>query len=265
MQGGLLKPAPQTRPSMKNLRSILAAPAACGALLLGMMAESATRITPTDVAPYHQRAREALKSLPMQIGSWSGAGSSWSQGDADNYQNVEVGAESGGPVPKQAIQLLHPNFIGAWRFTDNAAPAMFSRQASLLIDQCADAGDMAGHWPPNCYVNNGEEMVSQQDRDWTVGDLVITGREYRFVKTTATETTRTAVYDFLIVPGRGIIRDMDGVWRAAEDYQRRYYGAAQFQLLMNADLPQQERDEIFTTLMQPCVPVIRTLMSGGSQ
>jgi hypothetical protein len=229
-----------------------------------MLAESATRITPSDVAPYHQRARLALKSLPMQIGTWSGTGSSWSQGDPDNYG--DVGVEAGDPVPKQAIQLLHPNFIGAWRFSDNApGPGVYNRVANLLVDQCSDAGDMAGHWPPNCYVNSGEEMVSQQERDWTVGDLVITGTEYHFVKTTATETKRTAVYDFLIVPGRGIIRDMDGVWRAAEDYQRRYYGAAQFQLLMNADLPQQERDEIFTTLMQPCVPVIRTLMSGGSQ
>jgi hypothetical protein len=233
---------------MKNLRRILAAPAACGALLLGMMAESATRITPADAGPYHARAREALKTIPMQIGSWSGT------------------EETDETVPKQAIQLLHPNFIGAWRFSDNApGPGLYTRVASLLIDQCTDAGDMAGHWPPNCYVNSGEEMVSEQERDWTVGDLVITGKEYHFVKTTATETKRTAVYDFLIVPGRGIIRDMDGVWKAAEDYQRRYYGAAQFQLLMNADLPQQERDEIFTTLMQPCVPVIRTLMSGGSQ
>jgi len=36
-------------------------------------------------------------------------------------------------------------------------------------------------------------------------------------------------------------------------------------LVMNADLPQPQRDEIFTTLMEPCVPAIRTLMSGGSQ
>jgi len=54
---------------------------------------------------------------------------------------------------------------------------------------------------------------------------------------------------------------MDGVRRAAGNYQQRYYGAAQFQLVMNADLPQSERDQIFCTLMTPCVPVIRTLIS----
>jgi hypothetical protein len=230
---------------MKNVRVIFAAPAACLALLLGMVAESGTRITPADAGPYHARAKEALESIPMQIGSWSG-------------QEEKIAPE--------AIRLLHPNFIREWKFSDNApSPRWYDRWASLLVDQCSDAGDMNGHWPPNCYVNSGEELMFSQDRDWTVGDLVITGKEYHFVKTSPTETTRTAVYNFLIVPGRGILRDMMGVRNAAEDYQRRYYGAAQFQLLMNADLPQQERDEIFTTLMQPCVPVIKTLMSGGIQ
>ena len=41
----------------------------------------------------------------------------------------------------------------------------------------------------------------------------------------------------LVVPGRGIFRDIKGVNRAAEDYERRHFGAAQFQFLMFADLP----------------------------
>jgi hypothetical protein len=231
---------------MKSIRVMFAAPAACAALLIGMVAESSTRIQPADAEPYHSRAKMALESIPMQIGSWSG----------------EVGE-----VPRQAVKLLHPNFIQEWKFSDNntAAPHWRDRWASLLVDQCRDARDMNGHWPPNCYVNTGEELTYSEPRDWQVDGLVITGMEYHFLKTSATESTRTAVYNFLIVPGTGICRDMAAVRKAAEDYQRRYYGAAQFQLLMNADLPQQERDEIFTTLMQPCVPVIRTLMSGGIQ
>lgn len=229
---------------MKNVRVIFAAPAACAALLIGMVAESGTRIRPADAEPYHARAKAALAAIPMQIGSWSG---------------------EEGQVPRDAIKLLHPNFIQEWKFSDNntAHPRWRDRWASLLVDQCRDARDMNGHWPPNCYVNSGEELTSRIPRDWPVGGLLITGMEYRFLRTSPAESTRTAVYNFLIVPGSGITRDMDGVRKAAEDYQRRYYGAAQFQLLMNADLPQQERDEIFTTLMQPCVPAIRTLMSGG--
>jgi hypothetical protein len=216
------------------------------ALMLGMIAENKTHITPADVEPYHARAKAAIESIPTTIGTWTAKGES---------------------VPREAIKLLRPNIILSLRYSDNdvSHDRWYDRWASLLVDQCRDARDMNGHYPPVCYVNSGEVQIYSQPRDWKVGDLVISGTEYHFLKTSATESTRTAVYNFLIVPRAGILRDMEGVRRAAEDYQQRYYGAAQFQVLMNADLPQQERDEIFTTLMQPCQPVIRTLMSGGIQ
>ncbi len=231
---------------MKTVRIIFAAPATCVALLIGMIGESATRITPSDAEPYHMRAKAAVESIPTRIGTWSAVPEK---------------------VPPEAIKLLRPNVICSWRYSDNdtTSPRWYERTAGLLVDQCRDARDMNGHWPPNCYVNSGEDLIYTESRDWKVGGLIITGMEYHFLKTSATESTRTAVYNFLIVPGRGILRDMAGVRKAAEDYQRRFFGAAQFQLLMNADLSQQERDEIFTTLMEPCVPVIKTLMSGGIQ
>ena len=232
---------------MNHYRTIFIAPAVAAALLVGMVAESASRVTPSDAEPYHQRAKAAVESIPMQIGTWSG--------------RTEK-------IPREAIAILHPNVILCWKYTDNAASDIngsrgYDRWASLLVDQCREARDMSGHFPPNCYRNSGEEMTFQQARDWPVGDLLITGTEYHFRQTTATASTSTAVYSFLIVPGRPICRDITEVDHAAEDYQRRFFGAAQFQLVMDADLSQSERDEIFTTLMQPCVPVIKTLMSGG--
>jgi hypothetical protein len=234
---------------MNSIRAMFAAPAACTALLIGMFGESQTRLSPTDAGPtrYHAEAKEAIDSFPTVIGSWSATPES---------------------VPPEAIKLLRPNDIRCLRYVDDnlSAPQWYDRWAILLVDQCKDARDMDGHYPPNCYVNSGEEQTFAQDRDWKVGDLVITGEEYHFLKSSATESSRQAVYNFLIVPKSGIVRDMDGVRKAAGDYEQRYYGAAQFQLVMNADLPQQQRDEIFTTLMEPCVPAIRTLlMSGGSQ
>jgi len=76
------------------------------------------------------------------------------------------------------------------------------------------------------------------------------------------------VYNFLIVPGRGIVRDMKGVEQAAEDYQQRYYGAAQFQVVFHGQASaeprsRQDRDEIFATLMEPNIKLIETLTSGG--
>jgi hypothetical protein len=229
---------------MKSYRVIFAAPAACAALLLGMVAEHQTRVTPRDAGPYHARAKTAIESIPRQVGSWS----------ATKIKE-----------PQEAISLLRPNDILCLQYVDNdtTQARWYDRTATLLVVQCKDARDMNGHWPPNCYVNSGEVQTYRQERDWTVDGLAIPGVEYHFLKASATEASRQAVYNFLIVPGHGIQRDMDGVRRAAEDYQQRYYGAAQFQLVMNADLPRQERDAIFATLMQPCVPVIKTLMSGG--
>jgi hypothetical protein len=231
---------------MNNIRAIFAAPAACAVLMLGMIAENHTHITPAKAETYHAQAKAAIESIPTTIGSWTAKRET---------------------VPREAIKLLRPNIIRSWKYSDNdvSQPRWYDRWASLLVDQCRDARDMNGHWPPNCYVNSGEVLTYSVPRDWKIGGLLITGTEYHFLRTSATESTRTAVYNFLIVPGAGILRDMDGVGKAAEDYQQRYYGAAQFQVLMNADLPQQERDEIFTTLMEPCEPVIRTLMSGGIQ
>jgi hypothetical protein len=236
---------------MMNYRTILAAPGLCAIMLIGMVAESASRVTPTDAVAYHKRAKIAVESIPTRIGSWSARDEA---------------------IPREALVILKPNVIRCWKYqdSDTSNPRCYDRWASLLVDQCKDARGMAGHFPPNCYRNSGQELIYQHERDWTVNGMTITGMEYHFRQTTATLSTTTAVYNFLIVPGvpgvsnNGILcRDITGVNRAAEDYQRRFFGAAQFQLVMNADLSQSERDEIFTTLMQPCVPAIKTLMSGG--
>ncbi len=215
-------------------------------MLLSMAVESSSRVTPTDAEPYHQRARLAVESIPTQIGSWSARPE---------------------PIPREALAILRPNVIRCWKYhdSDTSNPRCYDRWASLLVDQCREARDMSGHYPPNCYRNSGEELTYQAPRDWKVNGMTISGTEYQFRQSNATGSTRTAVYNFLIVPGSGggIYRDITGVDRAAEDYQRRFFGAAQFQLVMDADLSQADRDEIFTTLMGPCVPVIKTLMSGG--
>jgi hypothetical protein len=60
---------------------------------------------------------------------------------------------------------------------------------------------------------------------------------------------------------------MKGVEEAAEDYQQRYYGAAQFQVvfhgLASADRSRDERDEMFATLIGPNLKLIETLKAGA--
>ena len=228
---------------MKLRRHILAAPVASLLVLIGMAVETtATRVAPSDADVYHHAAKRAVESIPTRIGTFSA--------------RIEK-------QPREAIALLKPNVILCLKYADSDStnPRWQDRWASLLVDQCRDARDMNGHWPPNCYPNSGQEQVYATPREWVVNGFHIRGTEYGFRQVTATSSTRTAVYNFLIVPGqRQTLADMAGLRHAAEDYRQRFYGAAQFQLVMDGDLSPQDRDGIFQTLMTPCVPVIQTLM-----
>ena len=231
---------------MKKRRNTFAAPVAVAALLAGMAVETrATRVVPGEAAAYHEAARQAVAAIPTRIGTFA--------------------AREETP-PREAIALLKPNAIRFLKYADSDSSNLHwqNRWASLLVDQCKDARDMNGHWPPNCYRSSGQELVRSDPRDWVVGDLTITGTEYAFRQVTATSSTRTAVYNFLIVPGKPILRDMPGLRAAAEDYRQRFFGAAQFQVVMDGDLSRADRDAIFTTLMAKCVPAIRTLKNRSA-
>src|SRR4030095_4015352 len=141
-----------------------------------------------------------IESLPLMIGSW-------------------VGAESD-DVPREAQILLKPNKILSRRYSDTSVESLNRpRSVSLLIVQCKRASDMVGHFPPICYPSQGMEKFLDEKRDWQGGDLKITGKEYQFRLTKDGQTQVSTVYNFLVVPGRGIVRDIKGVEQAAEDYQ----------------------------------------------
>lgn len=238
---------------VRQLAFTMTAPLLSVALLGAIFTEQQRHLKPQDVEPYHARARAAVEQVPYFIGTWTG-------------QDDEI--------PVAAQKLLRPNAILNRRYVDSAPASSSSeggrpyRYASLLIVQCRDSRDMVGHYPPICYRAHGLSIDEKScgPRDWTVNGKTIPGYEYHFTEVLGGRSTRTTVYNFLIVPGRGIVRNMKGVEQAAEDYQQRYYGAAQFQVVFqsegSAERSRSERDEIFATLMGPNIPLIETLTSG---
>lgn len=224
---------------IRKILMVATAPLITGLLLGGMALENGTHIKPQNVEAFHNAARAALDEVPYTIGSW-------------------VGKDEA--VPTEAVKLLRPNRIISRTYVD---VANVHRRASLLIVQCRDSRDMMGHYPPICYPGQGEVLISARKRDWKAGDMTIPGMEYLFERRGHEYTSRRYVYDFMIVPGVPIIRDMDGVFRAAEDYQRRYFGAAQFQVVMSGDLTETERDEIFNVLVGANTRIIHLLQTGG--
>jgi hypothetical protein len=230
---------------MRSLRFILIPPLLSLGMLAGMVAEKRTHVKPEDVEPYHARAREAIESLPWRMGTW-------------------IGMEQ--PVPEAAIKMLRPNVIVNRQYVDTTLdPAKRDRRATLLIVHCRDSRDMVGHYPPNCYPAHGMTTLSTTPQHWQVEHLNIHGTEYIFEQTVQDRTHRIAIYNFLIVPGVGIVPDMRGVHKAASDYQRRYFGVAQFQILMDGQMPPEERKEVLATFIAENIPIIETLMSGGNQ
>ncbi|HET6249242.1 MAG TPA: hypothetical protein VFE47_16220 [Tepidisphaeraceae bacterium] len=229
---------------MNSKTAILASPLLCLGVLTVIAADNARHVTPEEAEPYHQRAKAAIEAFPYVIRSSSG-NDTWTGNDET--------------VPEAAVKLLRPNALVSRRYTNHPADGRGAQWADLLISQCKDSRDMTGHYPPICYPSNGERNLGSRSFHLKAGDTWIDGTEYQFKAKPDQGCDRKSVYNFFVVPGRGIVPDISGVRSAAGDYQRRYYGAAQFQVVLDADQPAEVRDDVFTTLIGSDAGILRTL------
>ena len=248
-------------------------PAIALALVVGVGLHQSAYESPAAYDQYHARCRAAVEAVPTRVGQWMG-------------RDV--------PLPQPALDLLDPNALRNIRFTDYSPAALSGpdRRVSVMIVQCKLAKDMLGHYPPRCYPAHGATLLRAEPRQWALADdagtVAVSGTEYEFVEPAygsygvkgvegdavvvygggdgdAGVGRRRIVMSFLIVPGVGIVQDMDGVSRAAEDYRERHRGAAQVQVVFDptALLPdRREREAIFAELLRPALPAIRTLMDA---
>lgn len=223
---------------MASKAAILASPALCLGVLSVIALDNARHVHPQDAAPYHARAKTAIDAFPYVIGYWTG---------------------SDEKVPPAAIKLLRPNALVSRRYACHSPDAHSPIWADLLISQCADSRDMAGHFPPICYPSNGEPQLNARRFHLLAGDMMIDGTEYEFAASPDQGIERKSVYNFFVVPGRGIFPDIAAVRAAAGNYQRRCFGAAQFQVVMDADQPREARDGVFITLIGSDTAAIRVL------
>jgi len=228
----------------KSRISILVSPLLCLTVLGGIVAEDRTHLRPGDIAPYHARAKEAIEAWPKTIKTSEGE---WTTSKDDR-------------LPQSAEQLLHPNCELDRLYTSrairvNSLPA----QASLLVVQCKDSRDMVGHYPPICYPAAGRPNVAKSAFKLMINGKPLGGTEYQFLFRKPVGEDRQCVYNFFVVPGKGIVADMDGVQEAGKDYQRRYYGAAQFQVVMDADYAQELREKIFKAIIGANLRAIEVL------
>lgn len=235
---------------MKRLGPIFAAPALCLCLLGGMVVQQQSRLRPDDkrVRDYHAAARGVIEEMPWKVEALD---TTWTA--------VERRPETA------AVRLLRPNAILSRHYVQNTTSGR-PLWADLLIVQCRDSRDMVGHYPPICYRNIGHELVYRQRHEpILVGNERVGFTEYHFEKYAHGRPERLCVYDFFVVPGRGAVDDIKGVNEAAEDYERRFLGAAQVQVLMPVDVltPDSVREQVFASLLRSHAKLVTTLKTDG--
>ncbi len=225
--------------------------------LLGAMAWSQSTLPHREeFDEFHTGAKAAVLAIPLEFG---------------NYVGKEVA------LPEPDLQLLRPNVVRNISFHDMAPPGRGGGRGgswggiradnppvTLTIVQCRRIEDMIGHYPPICYPAFGDEEIGREERMWNVKGQSVRGTEYRFSGMTQDRQPYTRiVYNFMVVPGKGFVRDMDGLSKANNELSRRFYGAAQFQIIFAAmpgsELSKQHRDTIFTQVIQQAMPAITTL------
>ena len=206
------------------------------ALLAGLAVETYSRPTPGEAEPYHARVRAAEKELPRRIGPWEG-------------EDVKP--------TRAAIELLNPNVIYQRRFTNTET----GQQVSVLVVHCKDARDIYGHYPPVCYPSHGMEQRSAERFQRSVAGEQLRGTEYRFASG-AFGSGYKIVNNLIIMPG-AVMPDMEEVREQAWDYVRRFYGAAQVQVVFqDPDMTPGERERIFKTMVRAHMPVIEAIRDG---
>ncbi len=226
---------------------LVSGPVLCTGLLLAMSLNNRQYRNEDDFEPFHTRAAIAINSIPVVIGPWMG---------------------KEGTLRSDELNLLKPNAYRCITFSDTRAEALTdpSRTVHLLIAQCKRANYMENHWPPNCYPSMGYMLIGDTPREWTVAGQTVKGVEYQFERRDRGRIVRQTVYNFMVLPEKGIQPDMKAISSSAEDYQQRYYGAAQIQVVFAGGLAESlargERDTIFAELITPCMGVIRTLSEG---
>ncbi|MAE59832.1 MAG: hypothetical protein CMJ49_00590 [Planctomycetaceae bacterium] len=170
------------------------------------------------------------------------------------------------PVTPEAIALLRPNFIFERRYNNGRVGF------TVLMSQTRDARDMLGHYPPICYTGQGWRLTRQveQPKDrWVVDDVSIAVMEYDFRRSYEFSVdeeevqTYLVVRNFMILPDRNSVWDMDLVDKHQEDFRKRGYGAAQVQIVFYGETTTMGfRDDITTMLITTLEPLLKTILNG---
>ena len=206
------------------------------ALLGGAAWQRLSLVPPADAADYHKRIREESAAIPVNIGGWIG---------------TDV------PAPYEAMDMLRPNVLISRSYRKGG------RQVWFQMVHCVDVRNLENHYPPHCYTAAGYTLLSSATRVWSIGGVEIKGTEYEFARVAIDPSSAIVVENFMVLPQRGVVVDMEPVSQVADDVHRRRYGAAEFQVLFSAGSTAAERAAITREILAPFAHLIETIKAGA--
>ena len=162
-------------------------------------------------------------------------------------------------MPPAALEGLQLNTVVSRRFNN----IITGHAVSLLLVQTGDTRSIFGHYPRFCYTRQGWDLQSAQERTWRVDDLTIDAMAYTFSRARFDRTEEIVVDHFILLPHGTTCRDMTGL-DAARIYRDRFLGAAQMQVVSDADLPDSERQEAFEALIRAHRKLIDVILAGDA-
>jgi hypothetical protein len=86
--------------------------------------------------------------------------------------------------------------------------------------------------------------------------------DYTFTSTRIDRTSELRIDNFMVLPDGQMCRDMDGVELAAQDYRRKFFGAAQIQVITNAQWNETDRVELFNQVIRAAGPLLLEMRHG---
>lgn len=167
------------------------------------------------------------------------------------------------PSPPSAVELLNPSALLSREYRNHRT----GETVSLLVVRCADARDLAGHYPPNCYPAHGKEELSRRSRDWTVdgpsGPVRVPGYRYRFAGASRMPVADLVVDNFMVLPGGEFGRSNEDLVRVSSNPATRRRGASQVQVVSGGAMTDERRDEVFRTFVARVLAVLEGRGAGG--
>lgn len=189
------------------------------------------------IAAYHEQVAKVIQEIPLDFGDWKG-------------QQV--------PLPQSAISLLRPNALIARDYINQDKGV----RATLMVVQCKDTRDMAGHYPPRCYPANGW-MESPKNPAHMYSLLSDELRVYEFERVAGQARRDIFVYSIFALPTGTLTTSMSEVRKVGSDYSYRRFGAAQIQIVIDGDINQEDHQWILDELYGIAKPAIEAVLNAS--